>query len=210
MIASGAVSVAEAPIVALAVAKTSPIRDARDLSGKTIACTNLVDISILGVYAWLSKNGVPVDSVKVIELPFSTMAAALNRGTVDAAVLAEPALSAGRDQVRLLPEVFATVGKRWLVTCWFGKTDYVRANADAMKRYARAIYAAGKYANARPAQTAPILAAKSNMTAASIGAMTPIIFTEQVDERDIQPELDLAYKFKLIERPITYAELAGK
>ncbi len=207
MIAGGAVWNAGDPIVALAVAKNSPIRDAKELIGQTVACSNLVDVSIVGVDAWLDRSGVPIDSIKALEMPFNAMAAALNRGLIGAAVLAEPALSAARDQVRLLPAAFESLGARWLVTCWFGHRDFIRANPELIKRFVSAIYEAGRTANEHPERTLAILAKESTLPLDTIRTMPRIEFAGHEDASIVDPELALAYRFKVVARPLTYAAL---
>ena len=54
----------------LVVAATSPIRQAKDLNGKTIACTALHSVAETAPRAWIDENG--GDSslvVKFIEFP---------------------------------------------------------------------------------------------------------------------------------------------
>jgi len=78
----------------LAVAKNAPFTSAKDLIGATIAVSALADFNQLGISAWLDRNGVSPSSVHFVELRFSEMGQALARGTVQAAQIAEPSMSA--------------------------------------------------------------------------------------------------------------------
>jgi NitT/TauT family transport system substrate-binding protein len=70
--------------------KNSPLKEAADLKGKTIAVNTLNNTGDVTIKAVLKENGVDPSSVEFIELPFPDMAGALERGSVDAAWVVEP------------------------------------------------------------------------------------------------------------------------
>ena len=69
------------PVNAIMVSKTSPVRNAKDLNGKTIAVPGLGTAAAFVVFAWLDANGADSSTVKFIELPYSAMPAAISRGS---------------------------------------------------------------------------------------------------------------------------------
>jgi NitT/TauT family transport system substrate-binding protein len=73
--------------------KSSAIRTPKDLAGKTIAVNGLRGVGEVVIKASLEKQGVDPDSIKLLEVPFPEMPAALERGRVDAIWSAEPFLS---------------------------------------------------------------------------------------------------------------------
>jgi NitT/TauT family transport system substrate-binding protein len=73
------------PQTALIVRSDSSIRSAKDLTGKTIATNGLKNIGEVGVDAWIDANGGSAASVKWVEIPPSSTAAALQSGRIDAA-----------------------------------------------------------------------------------------------------------------------------
>ena len=75
---------------ALMVAKGSPIRDVKQLAGKTVAVNTLNNIAEVVVKAALEKKGVDPESIKLSEVPFPEMEPALAKGSVDAAFSIEP------------------------------------------------------------------------------------------------------------------------
>src|SRR4051812_24012618 len=75
---------------ALMVAKGSPVHDVKALAGKTVAVNTLNNIAEVVVKASLKKSGVDPESVKLREIDFPEMGAALAKGDVDAAFLIEP------------------------------------------------------------------------------------------------------------------------
>jgi len=72
----------------LVVARSSPIRSAKDLAGKTVAVNALGSLPELGIRAWMERNGADPSQVKFVEFPFSALREAVTSGRVDAGALA--------------------------------------------------------------------------------------------------------------------------
>ena len=94
------------PIDAIVVAKDSPIKTAKDLSGKTIVTSALQNILQVQVDAWMDKNGGDYKSVKWIQAPPPQEAGVVATGHADAATITETFLSAAlaNGDVRLLAD----------------------------------------------------------------------------------------------------------
>jgi NitT/TauT family transport system substrate-binding protein len=75
------------------VGKGSDIRDVSDLEGKTIAVNALRGVAEVVIKTSLQKQGVDPSSVKLLEVPFPEMPAALKAGRVDAILASEPFLT---------------------------------------------------------------------------------------------------------------------
>jgi NitT/TauT family transport system substrate-binding protein len=83
-----------APPSVLVVAANSPLRSAQELNGRTIGVLGLRGIDQITAQAWIDQNGGDSSTVRFAEVIRSEMPPALERGTLDAAQLAEPVLSA--------------------------------------------------------------------------------------------------------------------
>src|SRR5919198_5564380 len=68
----------------LQVLKSSPIKSAKDLEGKTVAVNTLSNIVQLMAMAWIDKNGANSGRVKFVEVPFPQMEAGFVAGKNDA------------------------------------------------------------------------------------------------------------------------------
>src|ERR1700722_1573972 len=68
LIAPGSLHLSTVPANALIVLKDSPIQQAADLNGKTIATRDLANMSYLGARAWIDKNGGDSKSVHWLEI----------------------------------------------------------------------------------------------------------------------------------------------
>lgn len=208
MIAPAALYSAKHSYSRLCVAKTSPFKIAKDLEGGTIAVSTLNDFNQLGVTAWLEHNGVAPGKVKFVELKFPEMGVALARGTVQAATIAEPALSAALTSgtARAFADVYGVISPEFANIVWFTTKAWLAKNPDAAKRLLSGIYASGKWANANPSLSAEILARVSKTDLAVVNAMTRALYATSNDPKYVQAPLEFAQRYGLLTRPVTTAE----
>src|SRR5437870_9902749 len=83
LIAGGATNVkGKGESHAIAVLKTSPIKGAKDLEGKTVAVNTLNNIVHLMAMAWVDKSGASSSKVKFVEWRFTQMEAVLGAGEI--------------------------------------------------------------------------------------------------------------------------------
>jgi NitT/TauT family transport system substrate-binding protein len=197
----------------ICVAAGGPIRSAKDLNGKTIAVAALKDVNTVALDAWLDQNGGDAKGVRLVELPFSEMGDALRRGTVDAAMIPEPALSAARRAggIRaLLPHVNEALGPHWMIGGWFVKADWLAANRPTARRFVDAIYRTAVWANVHVDETSVILAKYSQQDVAVVRTIARLPYGTVLTPDMIQPVLDAAAKYKVIERAPNAADLIAR
>jgi len=208
VIAGGGLYSSKAPNGALCVAKTAQIKGAKDLRGKIVAVPTLKDLTEVICRSWIDKNGGDSDEVRIIEFPMSQMSAALDRGNVDAALLAEPWLSSAKKRnVRVLAYAYDAVAPEFMVQLWYASSEFYKNNTAIVKRLAQTIMEAGRWANGHPAQSAPILARWSHADLATIAGMTRCRYATSLDPRLIDPVLQGLYKYHTIDKLITAEEL---
>ncbi len=209
-LAAGGLYSTEAPTTLLCVAKNSPLHSARELNGKTVALSQLHDITALSAQAWLNANGAEVSKIKFIEMPFAEMSPAIERGVVDAATISEPSLSANRAIVRPFGKIFDVFGPRTMISGWFAKTDWIAQNQDIARRFAQTIYTTAKWANENHELSGGVLAKYSKLTPEVIGRITRCKYAEALDPALLTSQLDVAFKRKFIDRPVAASELIAK
>lgn len=198
-----------APVSALLVLRGSPIRSARDLTGKTISSSGLSDVMAVSTRLWLERNGGDVGAVRFIELPASSVVTALDDGRVDAAVVSNPnlarALASGH--VRILAKPEDAIAKRFLVGAWFANTDYVTRNRAVVDRFVTVLYQAQAYTRTHHAETVEMVAAFTGIEPGTISGMTRATAGGLLDPRDLKPVIDAAVHAKLIDRAFDPAEM---
>jgi NitT/TauT family transport system substrate-binding protein len=209
LIAPGEIWLTEEPISGLVVLKTSTINTGRDLNGKTVSTAALRDLLELGTRAWVDQHGGDATSLRFIELPSSAVPAALTDGRIDAANLSNPNLAqvVASGKVRIIGRPDDAIAKRFLITGWFTTADFADQNRDAVARFARVVREAAAYTNTHHAETVPVIAPfwgiepaiLSNMERATAGAI--------LNAREIQPMIDAAVRYKIIEQGFDAREL---
>jgi NitT/TauT family transport system substrate-binding protein len=190
IVAPGSVYSSAAPTSGIIVLKNSPLRRASDLNGKTIATRDLSNLSYYGANAWIDKNGGDSKSLHWIEISDTADIAAMQQGRVDAASVSEPALDdALHSEGRMLGPVYDAIGDKFLIAAFFTTEAYAKAHPDAMRKFADAIVAAGKWANANHAQSAKILEKYAGVPIPP-GYMR-VTYAERLRAADAQPVLDM-------------------
>lgn len=209
IVAPSSIYLSEKPGELVLVRSDAPIRAVADLNGKTIASPALGDLLSTATLLWIDQNGGDSKSVRLVEVPSSAMAAALESGRIDAAAMAEPRISDAlrSGNVRIFGKMYDAIGKRFLVSALFARTDFIDANRDTIVRLARAQREANAFANAHPDQTAPWLAEVAKVELQTIQHSKRELFAETLVLGNIQRVIEAAARYKVIERVFEAREL---
>lgn len=199
----------EAATSALYVKKGSTVRSGKDLNGKTVAVQSIRDLNWAVTLNWIDKNGGDSRTVKVVEIPNSAVAPAIAEGRIDAGNLTSPfseqAVAAG--QVQMLAKSYDAIAKRYQASVFVATQEYVAANSDAMSRFVRVMHDAIVYTNTHLADTVDLVASYTGAEPATVAKSARAIDPEYIDPKDMQPVIDVAFKYKLIEKTIIAEEL---
>jgi NitT/TauT family transport system substrate-binding protein len=200
----------DAPTHFMCVAKNSPIKSAKELEGQTVAVTALASLSEIAAREWLRANGADLSKVKILEITFASMPAALERGTVQAAFIGEPFLSSAGDNVVRWGKPYDAIARQFYIGAWFTNRDWATKNPDLARRLAATVYDVARWANSHHAESAPILAKYTKLEMERVRAMQRTTYATSLDPRLMQPVLDAAVRYKLIDRPVAAADLIVK
>jgi len=211
MIAPGALYSKRDASANIFVAKTSPFTSPKDLVGATFGVGALGDFNQLSLLAWLDSNGVPLASVHFVELKFGELGAALQRGTVQAASIPEPAktdaIRAG--QVRPFGDTYLAIQPELTPIVWFAAKGWLQKNPETAKSFVNGLYATAKWANTHTQQSAEILAKYAKMDPAIIAATKRLYFATSNEKRYVARTLELAARYHMVGRPVTFEEFSA-
>jgi NitT/TauT family transport system substrate-binding protein len=209
IIAAGCISTPKAPASPLYVARTSAISEAKDLVGKRVGLNGLRALSEVALDTWLDQHGVDVKQVHPVEVTFGEMGTAITRGTIDAAMIAEPAasMSAKANDLRILADPYQSISPQTLVSCWFTTTGFAKMNPDIVRRFASAIYQTARWANTHRDETARILAKYAHIDIAAVRATVRSEYAESFRPDDLQRELDAATAAGLLPQRLIATDL---
>lgn len=180
---------------ALIVPPNSPLRQAKDLNGKTIAVSTLHSLADLGARVWIDQNGGDSSTVKFVEVPFPAIPAALDANRVDAAWVVEPFITVAKKTNRVLFYGFDGIAKHFVVGAWVATRQWASDHPDLVSRFAAMIHDTAVWANKNPQQSGEILAKYVKIDPAVIATMARNHYAEQVSPALMQPLIDAAAKY---------------
>jgi NitT/TauT family transport system substrate-binding protein len=195
----------------LMVAKDGPVKAPKDLIGATIAVSSLGDFNQLSLLGWLDANKIPRESVKYLELKFGEMGVALQRGTVQAAILTEPAKSDAirAGQARVLADTYIAIAPEFATIVWFTTKGWIQKNPDAAKRFVGGIYATAKWANGHTKESGDMLVRAAKMDPDVVTKMLRRIYATTNDRKYSEATLALAARYGMLQRPVSYEEYSA-
>lgn len=192
----------------LMVSKDSPIRDVKDLEGKTIAVNALKGVGEVVIKAALDKRGVDPDSVKLLEVPFPEMPAALERDRVDVIWAPEPFLTSvlgagGRE----IEAPLTTLGERFPNGTYATTEQYLSENEDIVERFARAINKSSDYATDHPDEARATIPQFTQIPPDVAEEIRLPLWPTEIDREQLQQLLDYAVQYEVIEQAPPLEEL---
>jgi NitT/TauT family transport system substrate-binding protein len=189
------------PSFGLVVRADAPFKTGADLGGKVAAVSAIDDLYTMAMRTWIDATGGDSSAVKLVEVPMSTVAGALQAGRLDVGTLTEPfltdAVSSGK--LRLLAHAATAIAPHFTMTAWFATNDFVQKQPTLGAAFVKTLHDAAIYTNAHHAQTAPMLAKFLSVTPADVAAMgvrvtAGTVLTPQL----LKPLIDAAARYKVI------------
>jgi NitT/TauT family transport system substrate-binding protein len=199
----------------LAVAADSPFHGPKDLLGKTLGVPTLVGLTTACIHSWLTEHGVPVSSVKFVELPPPTAIPALQRGTVDACLLSEPFVTFGKGLIRSVGAPFDAAAelaknKEFCVSVWYASKTWFEADAGRARRAVQAINDTARWANTHHDETFEILVRDGKLDPNKARGMARCAYATALTPELVQPALDVAMQNKMFTKAVDARSLITK
>jgi NitT/TauT family transport system substrate-binding protein len=187
---------------ALLVLASSPITEPKALTGKTVAVNALRNIEHVMLRQYLEKNGIPVDSVKVVEAPFPQMEGVLKNGSVDAVMAIEPFITLAQNNktVRVLGYPYTDVRTRSIVSAYDVRSDWLTQNADTARKFAAAIAEATDFINNNGTEARQILLKYTKIPQEVADKVVITEFQGKADAAELQVWIDELARQGIIEK----------
>jgi NitT/TauT family transport system substrate-binding protein len=135
----------------LLVLKDGPIKEPKDLEGKTIAVNTLKNICEVTIRKSLSDMGVDDSTLKWTEVPFPDMNAALEAERVDGACVVEPFVSQGTaGKATGIDPFYVNTAPDLTVATYFTSKQYAEENPEVVERFVTAMQESLDYAQQNP------------------------------------------------------------
>jgi NitT/TauT family transport system substrate-binding protein len=142
----------------LYVAKGSPITELKQLAGKRIGVLTEVGTLHYSSLYLLKKAGVPLDSIKIVQIDGPTQKDQLAAGRVDAVETVRP-FNKGLEAAggKSIGTPFSSVGETISPIWWGASRSWTEQNADVAKRFQACLADAGAYIKSNDAQAREVL-----------------------------------------------------
>jgi NitT/TauT family transport system substrate-binding protein len=195
------------PTSGIIVLKSSPIRKASDLNGKTIATRDISNLSYFGANNWIDRNGGDSKSVKWVEINDTQTVPAMLAGRVDAASVSEPAFDDAihGPNARMLAPVYDAIGDKFLIGAIFTSEEYARAHPDLVRKFSQVILETAAWANKNRPLSAKILEKYAGIPIASDS--TRVTYAERIRPADAQPVLDMLKQYGALKSSLRASDL---
>jgi|HubBroStandDraft_6_1064221.scaffolds.fasta_scaffold108408_2 NitT/TauT family transport system substrate-binding protein len=189
----------------LLVKASSPIGDAADFAGKTVAVNALNSLSQVTAEATIDEAGGNASAVRFVELPIPQMIAAVQRGTVDGAVLNEPYVTQAK--AAGLRDVFPVMSKSvpgvpQLV--YVAAKSYVASHPATVAAFAASIATADSDLSQSPSLIRSVGAKSTTVGSAVLGKIILPTFTSSALSVSSLATLEtLMVKYKVLPQPLS-------
>ena len=195
------------------VAEDSPIKSAKDLNGKTIASNTLNNIIHASGQHWIDSNGGDSSKVKWVEVPFPQMEPALVSKHIDAFIAVEPFVTVPakvNKKTKVLGYPLGGIAPRLLIASYFCSAAWIQKNGATVKAFIAALNRGIDAHNANPEEAKANVAKHTGLKPDFLKLMALPAFEKRILESDLQPMIDVAFRYKLIGRKFAPREVISK
>jgi NitT/TauT family transport system substrate-binding protein len=192
----------------IVVKRDSPIKDVKALAGKTIASNSLKGVGEVVIKASLDKQGVDPNSIKLLEVPFPDMPAALDKNRVDAIWVPEPFLTQVlATGARDVDEPLVTLGKNYVNGGYVTTEKYLAEDEDVVKRFAKAMNRSTDYAREHPDEARAILPDFTKIPP-DVGKKIRLpSWPSEIDREQLQELADYAKQYGVVKKELKLDDL---
>jgi ABC-type nitrate/sulfonate/bicarbonate transport system substrate-binding protein len=193
------------------VAKDSGIGTVADLKGKTFAVNNLQNIGTVAINSLLEEAGMQTSDVKLVEMPYPDMQAALERGAVDAIWQVEPfQASATAAGLVKIGDLFTGPVADMPVGGWITTEKFAQENPEAIAAFQESISASAEALQGNRERLGELVPTFTKVTADVVGAIEMPRFQGELDTQQLQKTADLMFEYKIIDSELDIASLVAE
>jgi NitT/TauT family transport system substrate-binding protein len=186
---------------AIVVKANSAIQKPADLAGKRASVGLLNSINHIHFIEWMRRNGGDAKTVQLTEIPFPQMADALMQDRLDAVWAVEPFFTILKKSgnVRVIGYPYQENIPNMDVTAMFAKESWLKANADAAKRFRTVFTRAQKFMTEAPKADRDAFVSKfTSVRPELVAEMSLPIFVSDFNVQSLKTNMELAVSQKLM------------
>jgi NitT/TauT family transport system substrate-binding protein len=187
---------------------TAGVDEPADLEGKTVAVNTLDNIAEVVVKASLEKEGVDASTLKLSEVPFPEMGAALENGDVDAAFNIEPFVTQSVEEgAEVLNYSYVETEPEMQVGAYAVTTQFAQENADVVRRYQAAVAETAEYVATREDEFRTFLSEQADIPRRLAERIVLPRWTGEIDAESLQSTAELMQRYGIVDEPVSAQQL---
>lgn len=182
--------------------KDTDIRSARDLEGATVGVNVLGGVAEVVIKASVEKDGGDPSKVKLVEVPFPEMGAALDANRIEAGFVPEPFLlqsvQAGGHVIENAS--YQAADPQGLeLGIYFATEEYIGENADVVDRFVRASNRSADYAADHPEEVRKAIGTYTEIPPELVQKIKLPRWDSELRQESVELQAELTKKYGIIE-----------
>jgi NitT/TauT family transport system substrate-binding protein len=189
-------------------AATAPLHTGKDFNGKTVSVPGLGGTQEYAVRAWVDGGGGDSTTLHFVEIPNSSVPAAIIAGRIDAGTTDVLTLhSAGSRSLREVANVYNAIAPRFITGVWYATAPWVDQHRDLTRTFIKVFQRYSIWANRHPADEVRFYSKQSGLSIDDLQSVPRAVFEPTVALEALQPIIDVAYRYGAIKRRFPANEL---
>lgn len=181
----------------------SGIESIEDLEGKTFAVNNLQNIGTVAIYAQAEEVGLTRDDLRIVEMPYPDMAAAVENGNVDAIWQVEPFQVVAEDAGLVkIGNLFEGPVADMPVAGWITTREYADSHPEVIDGLREALSTSIDDLQNNRERLAALVPTFTKVSEATVNAIELPKFSSEVDVAQLQKGADLMLEYSLIDKEL--------
>jgi NitT/TauT family transport system substrate-binding protein len=180
--------------------KDSGIKTIKDIAGRRVAAPSLGAILHVALLHWMMKDGMDINSIRTIEVPFSNMGDAMAAGNVDVALGAQPfvdrMIAAGNVP---LGNPVLQVASPALATLWIADRAWAEQNQAAVVKWSIALRHAKEFIANNPQEAREVLAKYTKLPPSVVQSLPLPYFETSLQASEIEVWIKVLAELKQLQ-----------
>ena len=190
----------------------SDLKSAKDLIGKRVATPGIGGVTDVLFRKWLIDNGVKIDQIKFVEVPFGQMSDLMLQGQIDAAISVDPFFARIVDAKTgyLLADYIAAQPVGTITASYTAATAWAEANPNLVKAFQESIQESIDFIEKNPQLARESIARYTKLDPKVVASLDVPVTTAKITKDGLKFWYDLCLSQGLIKSQFDYAKHLSK